>query len=127
MNRGLILIFFLFLPLIAFAQSDGAEPAFDIKTLRSSDGRYSIYSYIDSLYLPDTACDSLWQEESFRIQIDRSGSTVSVQALFHPESCKSRRYTAFLYHIRWRNVAFGKGKTLYLNFEERKVRGKSGR
>jgi len=127
MNKGLILFFFLFLPLRFFAQADSSGPAFDIKTLRSSEGKCDIYRYVDSLYRAGIPCDSLWQEESFRIQVDRSGTTVTVQALFHPEACKSRRYTALLYQIRWKNISFEKGRTLYLNFEEREEPNESGR
>lgn len=127
MNRGLILIFYLFLPVCSVAQANASDPAFDIKTLRSSEGKYEIYRYVDSLYRAGNPCDSLWQKESFRIQIDRSGTTVSVQALFHPETCQSRRYTTLLYHVRWKNLSFEKGRTLYLNFEERKGANEPGR
>lgn len=119
------LIFFLFLPLLSAAQ-DGAL-SFDIKTLRSSDGHCSIYAYVDSLYRAASPCDSPGQKESFRIEVDPSGSTVAVQALFHPGSCKSRKYAELLYGIRWKNLSFEKSRTLYLNFEDRKEPGKDGR
>lgn len=116
------MILLVFLPMLLSAQADAVF--FDIKTLGSSNGQYSIYTYIDSMYEAGTPCDSIWQKESFRIQVDPSGSTLAVQALFHPESCKSRKYIDLLYHIRWKNLSFRKGRTLYLNFEEKKATNK---